>query len=723
MHQWLAGLSLHRKVWIAVVGSILVLLGLFIWISDSLYLRRINTLEHAKALEEGRRGALLLEKELDELMQTNRDYSEWVDTLEFLRGNLPAYAEQNWTDISFNNLKLQICGLFSADGTPFQGVRLERGEVRPMRPEEFKFMDTAARRVLEHPKGARRVSGIINFEGRLLLFVCSPVLLNGAAQRPQGALFSGRWVEERVIKTLGEVLMRNVTVLPYHDDPPQGNDTVTVRSVDQNTLAVSIPLRGFNGEPVGYLEIKCPRTLFNEARSARYWTLLNISVTGIVIGVIITFLLHRLVLGRIERVCHEFGRVSETGSSSRLKVDGKDEIARLAVHANTMLDAFQAAEKESRRLHDQLVESQKLEAIGRFAGGIAHDFNNCLTSVFGSLDLCLMEEPPETIRARLEEAKIAAQHASAVVAQLLAFSHNRPARLVPIDLDSLLHECMPLIRSFICNDVAITCTHELARTYVSADTVQVQQALVNLARNASDAMNHRGKIHFSTVLEKSEEGRNFVGIRVSDTGRGIEAEAIPRLFEPFYTTKRHGQGFGLGLTVVKQVADNHSGSIAVTSAHGKGTTFQLNLPVVEQPKTESPQPVTPVSRQQKISKGRILIAEDDAGVRAFVETVLVREGYDVVATESGPSALKEAKNQSSAFDLLLTDFSMPGMTGHQLGLEFLKVSPHTPVVLMSGFVSPNEEAAFLQAGISAVMHKPLTAPKIKAVLSQALTPV
>jgi len=137
VHQWLAGLSLHRKVWIAVVGSILVLLGLFIWISDSLYLRRINTLEHAKALEEGRRGALLLEKELDELMQTNRDYSEWVDTLEFLRGNLPAYAEQNWTDISLNNLKLQICGLFSADGTPFQGVRLERGEVRPMRPEEF----------------------------------------------------------------------------------------------------------------------------------------------------------------------------------------------------------------------------------------------------------------------------------------------------------------------------------------------------------------------------------------------------------------------------------------------------------------------------------------------------------------------------------------------------------------------------------------------------------
>ncbi len=515
--------------------------------------------------------------------------------------------------------------------------------------------------------------------------------------------------------------MRKVTVRPYDDDPAQGNDAVTVRTVDQATLAVTIPLRGLNGEPVGYLEINCPRTLFNEARSARYWTLPHISVTGVVIGVIITFLLHRLVLGRIERVCHEFARVSETGSSSRLEVDGSDEIARLALHANTMLDAFHDAEKESRRLHDQLVESQKLEAIGRFAGGIAHDFNNCLTSVFGSLDLCLMEEPTETVRARLEEAKIAAQHASAVVAQLLAFSHNRPARLVPIDLEALLRECMPLIRSFVCNDVSITCTHTLAHTYVSADTVQVQQALVNLARNASDAMNHRGKIHLSTLLETSADGRRFVGIRISDTGRGIDAEAISRLFEPFYTTKRHGQGFGLGLTVVKQVAENHGGSVAVTSTLGKGTTFQLNLPVVEKPLQEAPQPAAPVSRQHEISKGRILIAEDDAGVRAFVETVLVREGYDVVATDSGPAALQETKNQSSSFDLLLTDFSMPGMTGHQLSMEFLKVSPRTPVVLMSGFVSATEEAAFLETGISAVMHKPLTAPKIKAVLSQALT--
>jgi signal transduction histidine kinase/ActR/RegA family two-component response regulator len=361
---------------------------------------------------------------------------------------------------------------------------------------------------------------------------------------------------------------------------------------------------------------------------------------------------------------------------------------------------------ERKRLDDQLRHAHKMEAIGRLAGGIAHDFNNLLTGIRGYSELLLQQlSAGSEGRHAAEHILRAALRAASLTGQLLAFTRRQPTRATVLVIDDEVRQIASLLRPIIGGDVAITLSLSAGDARVRADAGQLEQVILNLAVNARDAMTSGGQLTIATATVPDPNGRGVVCLSIIDTGAGMSEQVRTRMFEPFYTTKEVGRGTGLGLSIVYGIVEQNGGTIRVDSAPGRGTSFHISLPRVNEP-------VAPHGHAEQATAPHghetILVVEDDEDVRDFVQFVLVRAGYRVLGAEDGVRALQVAEASQCTIDLLLSDLVMPRLNGHDLAARLTSLRPTLKVMHMSGYPGigerPNQasrDTAFLQKPFSA----------------------
>jgi PAS domain S-box-containing protein len=347
-----------------------------------------------------------------------------------------------------------------------------------------------------------------------------------------------------------------------------------------------------------------------------------------------------------------------------------------------------------KRLEAQFLQSQKMEAVGRLAGGVAHDFNNLLTVITGYCDMLLADlAPGDGSRPMIEEVRKAGERAVGLTRQLLAFSRKQVLKLKPLSLNGVVAGMRDLVSRLIGEDIALVTRLDPGAGSVMADLVQLEQVVLNLAVNARDAMPDGGKLTLQTAnaelgeayARDNPEARpgRYVLLAVTDTGSGMDAATRARVFEPFFTTKEVGKGTGLGLATVYGIITQCGGHVALASEPGRGSTFNIYLPRVE----ERPAEAAAGPDRPRVPEGRevVLLVEDDASVRGLASRVLRMHGYTVLEAADGPEALRVCERHKGPLHMLVTDVVMPHMNGRQLADRLKALRPDLKVLYVSGY--------------------------------------
>ena len=392
------------------------------------------------------------------------------------------------------------------------------------------------------------------------------------------------------------------------------------------------------------------------------------------------------------------------------------------------------AEEETRRLQAQLMQAQKMEAIGTLAGGIAHDFNNILGAILGYAEMVQDACPAHsTVAHDIEQVLKAGNRAKELVKQILAFSRQAKADQVPLQPALIIKEAVKMLRSSL--PATITIRQDLSPDagFILADPTQIHQIMMNLCTNALHAMELEGGI-LTVSLRKKELGRDdvvdmphmkpgkYLQLSIQDTGIGISPEIRERIFDPYFTTKEVGKGTGMGLSIVHGIAQSLGGSIVCDSRPGAGTVFNLFLPAVEGHALQEG------GAAENIPTGHehILLVDDEEILVEMGKTLLERLGYRVTARKNSIEALTTFQNQPEAFDLIITDQTMPGMTGIDLSRRILQIRPEIPILLCTGYSSLISEEKALALGIRGFIMKPLTnkdiAVSIRKLLNRGSSP-
>jgi PAS domain S-box-containing protein len=380
------------------------------------------------------------------------------------------------------------------------------------------------------------------------------------------------------------------------------------------------------------------------------------------------------------------------------------------------LTARKRAEAQQLALETQLRESQKMQAVGTMAGGIAHDFNNILSAILGNVELAKQDVPADSVAlTSLSEIDKAGRRARDLVRQILTFSRNEPPKRIAIHLSEVVAETVRLVKVTLPPRVEIKVDEAANLSNVLADATQVEQALLNLCTNAILAI---GKskgvvtIRISNVtLQQPACGRigvtpgRYVNLSVQDSGNGMTSQTIERIFEPFYTTRQVGQGTGLGLSVVHGIMQTHQGGIDVQSTVGEGSTFSLYFPASDQT-VEAAAPELPAAPEIKGEGKHVMYVDDDEALVFLVARVLKRKGFTVTTFTDPLLAQAALAGRPMDFDLLVTDYNMPGYSGVQLLRAAKSIRPELPVALASGYVTPEIEKNAFEAGASALVYKP-----------------
>jgi PAS domain S-box-containing protein len=408
---------------------------------------------------------------------------------------------------------------------------------------------------------------------------------------------------------------------------------------------------------------------------------------------------------------------------------------RGATHAITVardITERKAAEAERGRLEEQLRQAQKMEAIGHLAGGIAHDFNNILTGMLGYVQLAAEhQEIAGSIKVKryLGQAQASGQRARELIQQLLTFARGRRGDRSAVSLPTLVAEAHALVRSAMPSTLELQMTIEQVPN-VLADTVQLEQVLLNLCINARDALNGVGTVNVvvrpivavdlvCASCRKRIAG-DFVEFAVCDDGPGIPPDVLERIFEPFYSTKAVGKGSGMGLAVVHGIVHEHGGHVIVDTFTGRGTAFRILLPPTEADEA------TPVRKDADRAasraprsklRGRVLVVDDEPSVAEFMRELLDSWGLDASVAGEPEAALSMLRVNAEGYDLVITDQTMPRISGLQLAEEISRMSAAPPVVLYTGYAEAVDPAKLSAAGVSGLVRKPLEPSELRTVIT------
>ncbi len=560
-----------------------------------------------------------------------------------------------------------------------------------------------------------------------------------------GARFVGRSIDEVLGKDdvelfspeVGRAIMERDRLVVQSGGAQTYEEAATAAGVTRLYLATKGPFRDSNGQAIGLLGIcrditdrklaeeeirqsqQKLRTLFEHTPLAVVEWDLQFRVTAWnpsaerifgysrqeALGQHASFIVPPQFRPQVDRVWHEL--VNQKGgvrsANNNITKDGRTISCEwyntpLVNDSGRVLGVASLAQDVTERvaLEERLRQSQKMEAVGRLAGGVAHDFNNLLTVILGYSQILADGVPPGSrLSDSAAQIKSAADRASGITRQLLAFSRKQVLSPRVINLNDIMLNLDSLLRRLIGEDIEVLTVPESDLGSVKADPGQIEQVIMNLALNARDAMPHGGKLTLETAnaqLDESyardhqpaEAGR-YVMLAVSDTGQGMTPETQARIFEPFYTTKEVGKGTGLGLSMVYGIVKQSGGYIWVYSEPGRGTTFKIYLPRVNQPA----QAAGAENRPKDVQRGTetILLVEDDPQLRQLSSSVLAHCGYKVLVAGSPEEGLAICKANPRDIRLLVTDVVMPRMNGRQLAEQIAQISPNVKVLYISGYTN------------------------------------
>jgi len=367
-----------------------------------------------------------------------------------------------------------------------------------------------------------------------------------------------------------------------------------------------------------------------------------------------------------------------------------------------------------KRMEKQLLQSQKMESIGTLAGGIAHDFNNILSPIIGYTELALHEvDKDSNVDYDLQEIHKAGMRAKDLVKQILTFARQTEDETGPIRLDIIVKEVLKFLKNSIPSTIRIKADIN-SESLINGSSGKIHQILMNLCTNASQAMEENGGIlevrlkdviidKNSRIPDPELSYGEYIEIKVSDTGTGIPSQNIQTIFEPYFTTKPVGEGTGMGLAVVLGIVESHGGKIMVDSTEGRGTTFIVYLPISKKRKNLT----SYVKETLPGGKENLLFVDDEAPIAKMGSKVLEQLGYSVTTITSSIEALESFRLNPQAFDLVVTDMTMPDMTGDKLAVELMKVRSDIPVILCTGYSKKISEESAAEMGIKEFVYKPV----------------
>ncbi len=408
----------------------------------------------------------------------------------------------------------------------------------------------------------------------------------------------------------------------------------------------------------------------------------------------------------------------------REEIDGKDHLIGFGID----ITARKQAEQEKIKLESQLQQAQKMEAIGTLAGGIAHDFNNILAAILGYAEMAKDECQPESIVARdLEKVLEGGNRAKGLVQQILSFSRNNETDSILLQPVSLLKEAIKMLRPTL--PATIEINQDIASTtgLILADPTQIHQIIMNLCTNAFHAMEETGgklDISLKEVILSSEDlvhepdvkDGTFIQLSICDSGAGITPAIKSKIFDPYFTTKGTGKGTGMGLSIVHGIVKSYGGFISLYSELGEGTAFHVFLPVVEDEAISEIE----VIEQVPVGRERILFIDDEIILAEMGRDMLERLGYHVTVKNNSVEALETFQNQPDQFDLIITDQTMPGMTGSDIARIMLQIRSDIPIILCTGYSTITSEKKAKSLGIKEFALKPLSKKDIAVLIRKVL---
>lgn len=389
---------------------------------------------------------------------------------------------------------------------------------------------------------------------------------------------------------------------------------------------------------------------------------------------------------------------------------------------------FVSDETKEVELRTRLNRAQKMEALGSLAGGIAHDFNNILHGILGFTEMAMNRLPPDSdIRDRLDKALAAVDRAAKLVQHILAFSRESEQERRPVLISPILKEALEFVRASVTTGIEIRKSVRAGLHAVNADPTQIHQIIMNLATNAAHAMRTNGGT-LTVGLDEVTLSQGDLGpgndltpgiyqrLSVSDTGYGIDEGIIGRIFDPYFTTKEHGEGTGLGLPVIESIVRGYGGTITVKSIVGEGTTFEVCLPVIMDPEVPSEE-----SLDADVSgKGMILFVDDERMITQSNKQLLEALGYDVITENDPLRALAIFESSPQAFDLVITDVSMPKMNGLELSKRISSIRKDLPIIVITGYSDLVDDKKLDQYGVCDLVYKPVRSKIFSAVIARRI---
>jgi len=428
-----------------------------------------------------------------------------------------------------------------------------------------------------------------------------------------------------------------------------------------------------------------------------------------------------------KRFIHRNSRIVPTLVSPSLVKDESDQPMYYILQIQD-ISKQKAAESEKKKIEQQLMQSHKMEAMGTLAGGIAHDFNNIISAIMGQVELGQLQvNDVAKVKERFDGVLQAAQRAKALVQQILTFSRRSDQQKTVINISVLVKEALDLLRASLPANIVIQSHLGAKESNIMADPNQIHQVIMNLGTNAYHAMDAKGgtlSVRLENICTDTFDSKGgtdlkdgkYVKISINDTGYGIAAENIKRIFDPYFKTKKKGKSTGLGLALVHGIIKEHQGSISVKSQIGEGTSFEILLPRLEGKAVSE----NTVSKSLESGKKRILFVDDEMIIIELGTDMLTHLGYQVESFQNPLKALSTLKAEPNRYDLVITDFNMPEMNGDVLAQEIEKFNPDLPVILCSGYQEWGNPKDTLPIVLKAVLHKPFTLSELTRTIRKVL---